>query len=99
MLNLAIVTDTDADGTDIVETNHGDNFKAPDWPRDCEFQMVAYRPSDKTCEVVSADVLADDIGRAIRALQATRKFRGDQPDWYRRLARYAVGAPSMRGGR
>lgn len=96
MLDLAISIDTDSKGNDIIETNHGEKLKAPDWPQDCEFQMIAYHPLDKTCEVISADVLSDDIGHAIRALQAARAFKDDQPEWYRRLARCAAGATSLR---
>jgi hypothetical protein len=99
MLNLAISIDTDADGIDIVETNRGDSLKAPDWPRDCEFQMVAYRPSERICDVVVAHVLAEDIGHAIRALREAGMLQSDAPDWYMRLAHYAAGARSLEDAR
>ena len=54
MLDLAISIDTDSKGTPVVETNHGVRLKAPEWPHDCEFQLVAFNPSGRTCEVVVA---------------------------------------------
>ena len=95
MLDIAISIRTDSFGCDIIETNHGNEFMAPDWPHDCEFQIVAYHPLDKTCRVVSANALADDIGKALLALRASAGFKGDQQEWYRRLADYSSGTPSM----
>ena len=40
MLDLAIFIDTDAKNTPIVETNNGVEMKAPDWPQDCDFQLI-----------------------------------------------------------
>jgi hypothetical protein len=95
MLDLAISIDTNFSGTDIIETNHGGVFEAPEWPRDCEFQLVAYRPSDKSCEVISATALAEDIGHAINALQMSDTFDGAQSEWYWRLKQYAAGTAPM----
>lgn len=98
MLDLAISIDADSHGTAIVETNHGEEFKAHDWPRDCDFQMVAYRPSGKSCKVVSAGEVVEDIAHAIRALKAVGAFRTGTPDWARRLTLYAAGASSFNSG-
>jgi len=46
MLDLAIEMDTDSRNTSIIETNHGVQLKAPDWPHDCEFQLVAAYSGD-----------------------------------------------------
>jgi hypothetical protein len=92
MLDLAITIDSDSRGIDIVETNHGERFKAPFWPRDCEFQIVAFKPGAKTCEVVESGALAEDIGEAIRALKKAGAGKGRRPEWFERLSRYADGA-------
>jgi len=93
MLDLAISIGTDQKGTTVVETNHGVEMKALGWPQDSDFQLVAFSPSRRTCEVISADQLADDIGNALLTLEATGAVKDQQPDWYRRLIRYARGAP------
>ena len=93
MLDLAIAIDTDARNTTIVETNHGVELKAPEWPHDCEFQLVAFGPSRRTCEIVFSECLADDIGEALTALDKTGAFKGRKPDWYRRLKLYAARGP------
>ena len=89
MLDLAISIDTDSTNTTIIETNHGVELKAPDWPQDCDFQLVAFDPLGETCEVVSAECLAEDIGEALEALGST-SFNGGKPDWYRRLEFYST---------
>ena len=67
MLDLAISVGTDQRGTTIVETNDGVRLKAPEWPQDCEFQLVAFTSSARTCQIISADELADDIRKALAA--------------------------------
>jgi hypothetical protein len=94
MLDLAIEMDTDSRNTSIIETNHGVQLKAPDWPHDCEFQLVAFNPSEDSCEVVWANCLATDIGEALIALDRAQVFKDGKPDWYHRLKLYATGAPS-----
>lgn len=89
MLDLAIAIGTNLRSTTIVETNHGSKLKTFDWPQDCEFQLVAFNPSGKSCEVVWAESLADDIGMALTMLNNTGVLKGRQPSWYRRLKQYA----------
>jgi hypothetical protein len=89
MLDLAISIDTDSKNTTIIETNSGVILKAPEWPQDCEFQLVAFKPSGQTCEIVWADGLAEDIGEALVALQREPSLKGRKPDWFRRLKLYA----------
>lgn len=90
MLDLAIKIDTDPTNTTIIETNNGVELLAPDWPQDCDFQLVAFDPSGESCEVISADGLAEDIGEALTTLEKAAAFEGGKPDWYRRLERYAI---------
>ncbi|MGA2434098.1 MAG: hypothetical protein ABSG25_02305 [Bryobacteraceae bacterium] len=89
MLDLAISIDTDRNNINIVETNHGVELKAPGWPNDCDFQLVAFDPSGETCEVISAEGLAKDIGEALRMIDSVAAFKGRKPDWYRSLELYA----------
>jgi hypothetical protein len=89
MLDLAISIDTDKRNTTIIETNHGVELKAPGWPQDCDFQLVAFNPSGETCEVVWVEGLAGDIGKALTTIAKAAPFKGRKPDWYRRLERYA----------
>ena len=88
MLDLAISIDTDSTNTTLIETNHGMRLRAPGWPQDCDFQLVAFNPSGKNCEVVSAEDLAGDIGDALAALDRAVPFKDRKPDWYLRLKRY-----------
>ena len=97
MLSLAISIDCDSKGADIIETNDGTQLKCPTWPRDCESQLVAYRPSDKTCDTVYTAELSADIAEALRALEATGTLKKRKPDWYRRLKLYAAGEISKVG--
>lgn len=97
MLDLAISIDTDSRNTTIIETNHGVKLKAPGWPQDCDFQLVAFDPSGKSCEVISAESLAEDIGKALMTLDGATHFKGRKADWYRRLERYAT-APTVEPG-
>jgi hypothetical protein len=92
MLDLAISIDTDSANTTVIETNHGIALRAPGWPRDCDFQLVAFNPSGRICEVVWAEDLAQDIGTALVALDKAVSFKGRKPDWYRRLERYGTGS-------
>jgi hypothetical protein len=89
MLDLAIEIDTDEKNIPIIETNHGVELRAPEWPHDCEFQLVAFDSRGK-CEIVYADCLAEDIEKALRALDRAAVFKGRRPDWCRRLERYAA---------
>lgn len=92
MLDLAISIDADANGTPVIETNHGTRFKSPGWPQDCESRIVAFNPSGKTCDVVWPEQLAADIHSVLETLDAADALNGRKPDWYRRLALYAKGA-------
>ena len=92
MIDLAIAIDTDRKGTTVIETNKGLELKAPGWPRDCEFQLVAFGPAGRTCEIILTDQLADDISKALLKLETTGAVGKQKPDWYRRLMRYARGA-------
>jgi hypothetical protein len=90
MLDLAISVDTDPKSTTAIETNHGEQLRALGWPHDCEFQLVAFDPSEETCEVVSTEGLAEDIREALDTLDSAVSFQGGKPDWHRRLERYAT---------
>jgi hypothetical protein len=96
VLDLAIAVDTDPKGIAIVETNHGVTLKAPDWPHDCDFQLVGFSRSGGVCEVVGASELVEDIGKALMAIDKMAELKGRPPDWYRRLKRYARGSSSAR---
>ena len=74
----------------IIETNNGAELKAPGWPQDCDFQLVAFDPSEESCEVISAEGLAEDIGTALMTVDRSGALQGPKPDWYRRLERYAT---------
>jgi hypothetical protein len=91
MLDLAISTNTDPKGTTVVETNRGMRLKAPTWPQDCDFQLVLFDPSGERCEIVLAEQLAADIGRALAMLDSAQTLRGPKPNWYRRLKDCASG--------
>jgi hypothetical protein len=89
MLDLAISIDT---YPSVIETNHGVRLKAPEWPQDCDFQLVAFCPSSGSCEVVWTESLAEDIGKSLIMIDKAGAVKGRKPDWYRRLKRYASGA-------
>ncbi len=95
MLDLAISMGSNEANATSIETNHGLRLKAPGWPQDCDFQLVTFNPSEEDCEVVCSEGLAEDIGRAIMALDSTTALNGQSPDWYRRLRRYAQETPSL----
>jgi len=92
MLDLAISTKTDSKRKTIIETNHGVELKASGWPQDCEFQLVAFSPSGKNCEVIWTEHLVQDISNALMTLEGAGALKGRKPDWYRRLQRCATGA-------
>ncbi|MGO9246744.1 MAG: hypothetical protein ACLPT4_09405 [Verrucomicrobiia bacterium] len=94
MLDLAISVDTDSGRATVIETNRGVKLKAPRWPQDCDFQLVAFAPSGKNCEVIWTENLAEDIGRALMSLDRSAALKGRKPDWYLRLKRCAKGADS-----
>jgi len=94
MLDLAISVNTDSRRTTIIETNRGVKLKAPAWPQDCDFQLVAFAPSGKNCEIIWTENLAEDIGKALIALAGSAALKGQKPDWYLRLERCAKGTNS-----
>jgi hypothetical protein len=90
MLDLAISIDTDPKNTTVIETNHGVKLRAPRWPQDCDFQLVAFDPWSDSCEIVPTEGLAGDIRTALITLDSVAPFKGLKPDWYRRLELYAT---------
>lgn len=92
MLDLAISTHTDSDKKTIIETNHGVKLKTSGWPQDCDFQLVAFGPSGRTCEVILSEYLAKDIWHALATLERAGALNGQKPEWYHRLERCAKGA-------
>ena len=90
MLNLAIAVDVDRNNNSVIETNSGDTFVAPNWPQDCESQVVSYRKGNRTCHVVSLETLSDDIGQALTLIQRSGLLAGRKPDWFVRLKELAV---------
>lgn len=91
MLALAIPIDIDGRGNTIVETNAGHQLKAPRWPQDSEFQLVAFRPSSRTCQIIWADQLAEDIAKVLELLDKLGVHRKSKPDWRQRLKKYSDG--------
>jgi hypothetical protein len=89
VLDLAILMDRDSSNVPVIETNAGLRLRAPDWPHDCEFQLIAFDPGDQDCDVVGAGRLAKDIRLALAALDKAVGVKGRRPDWYRRLSRCA----------
>ena len=76
MLNLAIAVDIDQDNNSIIETNSGDTLVAPNWPQDCESQVVSYRKSSRTCRVIHLRSLSEDIGQALALIERAHLFTG-----------------------
>jgi hypothetical protein len=95
MIDLAISLENDARGTTIVETNHGDQLAAPDWPQDSDFRLVAFNAKGGECEVVPPRELARDIARALRTLKPMFKGASEKPAWHRRLTKYAAGSGNL----
>jgi hypothetical protein len=91
MLDLATSMESDSKVT-VIETNHDVILKAPGWPGDTDFELVAFSPSGETCEVIRSDELASDIARALLAMDEAAVWTGQKPDWYRRLEKCANGA-------
>ena len=89
MLDLAIADDIGPKGETIVLSNHGHRMIAHDWPQDCDFQIVAFSSSARSCKVIWSEELAVDIGRALKALDDAQAVTGKKPGWYRRLMRCA----------
>jgi hypothetical protein len=94
MLDLAISNGSGLGNRTVVETNNGVELKALGWPQDCDFQIVAFDPEGEDCEVVGADGLAEDIGKALACLDGASVLEGPKPAWYRRLERCARGSHS-----
>ena len=90
MLDLAIRFDEDAGNVAVVETNRGERLRALEWPQDCDFQLVAFDPSGQSCEVISAEGLAEGIAEALAMVNEAAPLKGGKPDWYRRLERCAA---------
>ncbi len=90
MLDLAIAVDHDRQMATIVETNHGRSLKAPGWPQDSDFHLVAFDPSQNSCEVVTASELAADISKLVQLVASQRILRGNKPAWLKRLEKYSV---------
>jgi hypothetical protein len=67
-------------------------LKAAEWPTDTDFELVAFRPSENTCEVIRAVELASDIAQALLTLDKAVVWEGQKPDWYQRLEMCADGA-------
>ena len=99
MLDLAIPMDEDRKGNTIVETNHGIQLVAPDWPGDSEFRLVTFSPKGRICEVVEADYLAEDIANALAAIDNVGNVNVRRTDWYLRLKRYSRGCANPNSGR
>jgi hypothetical protein len=85
MLNLAIAVDIDRNNNSIIETNSGDTFVAPDWPQDCESQVVSYQKGSHTCRVVHLESFSEDVGQALTFIERAGLFAGKKPDWFVRL--------------
>jgi hypothetical protein len=92
MLDLAIAVDHDRQMAAVVETNNGRSLKAPGWPQDSDFHLVAFGPTQNSCDVVTASELAADISKLLHILASRRIFRGRKPAWLKRLERYSEGA-------
>jgi hypothetical protein len=91
MLSLGIPIDFDAAGNTVVDLNIGGELKANDFPQDSDFQLLAFRPSAKTGQVVWIDELARDISEALLALEQAG-FKHTEIEWHRRLALYCSGS-------
>ena len=91
MLDLATSMEIDSKMV-MIETNHEVVLKAPGWPGDTDFELIAFSPFGRTCEVVRAEDLAADIAKALAMLDKAAIFEGQNPDWYWRLKRCADGA-------
>jgi hypothetical protein len=91
MLDLAIAIDADSKGKTTVETNHGETFVSQAWPLDCDFQLISFHPKSRTIEIISPELLAGDISKALQELDKFFVSQNERPDWYRRLTSCAEG--------
>jgi hypothetical protein len=91
MLDLAISIDQDSKGKTIVETNQGNILLSRQWPQDCDFQLVAFHPSSKKCDIVWSQQLAEDIDDALLALNRAGAAKYKNSGWYRRLTMCSKG--------
>jgi hypothetical protein len=91
MLDLAIAVDHDRRMITTVETNHGRSLRAPGWPQDSDFHLVAFDPTQNSCDVVAASELAADISKLIRLATSRGTLRGKKPTWLKRLEQYSLG--------
>lgn len=89
-MNLAIAVDTDRNENPIVETNSGDALVAPDWPQDCEFQVVSYRNGSRTCRVVHLKTVCEDLGQALTLIGRAGLIAEKDADWFVRLPEWAA---------
>lgn len=85
MLNLAIAVGADRSDNSIIETNSGDTLLAPDWPQDCESQVVSYRKGSRTCRVVRLETVSSDIGQALKLIESAGLLGEGKADWFVRL--------------
>ena len=90
MLNLAIAVDFDRDDNSVIETNSGDMLVAPNWPQDCESQVVSYRKGRRTCRIVHLETLSKDIGQALTLIERGGLVDGKKTDWFVRLQESAT---------
>jgi hypothetical protein len=99
MIDLAISIDDGPRGVTIVETNHGDQLAAPNWPQDSDFNLVTFKPSATECDVIAPRELARDIGLALDALDPVFSNALKKPEWYHRLRKCAAGFRRVRNGK
>ncbi len=85
MLNLAIAVDIDRERNSVIETNTGEILVAPDWPQDCEFQIVSYSKGSRIAHIVHYDTLSEDIGKALDVIEHGDFLGRSKPDWFARL--------------
>jgi hypothetical protein len=90
MLNRAIAVDADRNNNSIIETDAGDILVAPDWPQDCESQIVSYRKGSRTCKVVYLEQLSEDINQALSLINRSGVVGRKKPEWFVRLHELAV---------
>jgi hypothetical protein len=90
MLNRAIAVDIDEHNNSIIETDTGDILVAPDWPQDCESQIVSYRKGGRTCRVVRLETLSNDISQTLTLINRSGALNGKKPEWFVRLQELAA---------
>jgi hypothetical protein len=97
MINLAIAIDVDRSDDSIIVTNSGDTLVAPNWPQDCESQVVSYRKGSRTCRIVHLETLSNDIGQALMLIERAGLVAGKKSDWFVRLQELATPDESKDG--